>query len=84
MEVELNHFSEWDFIERFHPNYNCNEIAWIDDIDKVLDGENEPGDCATRYYGNYTEEELHEDRNRLMREVLQEAFDNYLDKYYPA
>lgn len=31
----------WDFIGRWHPNYNCNQVLWSDDIQCCLDGEAE-------------------------------------------
>ncbi len=71
-ELQENFLSQW------HPNYNCNEIAWIDDIYKILDGEAEDGDAAsTGEYANLTEEELYRELNRLTLEVLGEAIDNY-------
>ncbi len=39
-------FDELEFLGVFHPNYNCDEIAWEGDIDKYLAGESEPGDCT--------------------------------------
>lgn len=77
-------FDEQSFIEHYHPNYNCDEIAWIDDICKLLDGEAEEGDAAsTGEYAGLGEEDLKAELARLQREVLEEAFQNYLETKYP-
>lgn len=31
------------FVEKFHPHYNCNEIAWLDDLCCALDNETDNG-----------------------------------------
>ena len=41
-------FDEWQFIEHYHPNYNCDMIAWIDDIDQILSGDYEPNSIAAQ------------------------------------
>ena len=75
---------EQSFIERYHPDYNCNEIAYIDDICKLLDGECEEGDAAsTGESAHLDRESLEKELARLQREVLEEAFRNYLDIKYP-
>ena len=75
---------EQSFIERYHPDYNCDEIAYIDDICKLLNGEAEEGDAAsTGEFADWSEEALEKELARLQREVLEEAFRNYLDIKYP-
>ena len=38
-------FDPWEFLELFHPNYYvCDNIAWMDDIDKYLGNEFDPAD----------------------------------------
>lgn len=77
-------FDEQAFIEHFHPDYNCDEIAYIDDIAKLLDGEAEDGDAASRSdYANLDEAELKAEMARLQRGVLERAFQHYLNTYYP-
>lgn len=77
-------FDEQSFIERYHPDYNCNEIAYIDDIAKLLDGEAEEGDAAsTGEFADWSEKALKQEMARLQRGVLEEAFQNYLDLKYP-
>lgn len=77
---------EQDFLENWHPNYyQCDDIAWLDDISKLLDGEAEEGDSAsTGEYAKLTREELNMEYGRLMRKVLREAFENYLYINYPT
>ena len=78
-------FDEQSFIEQYHPDYNCNEIAYIDDIVKLLDGEAEEGDAAsTGEFAHLDEAALEEELARLQRGVLEEAFQNYLDMKYPV
>lgn len=78
-------FDTQEFLEKYHPfYYQCDEIALIDDIDKLLDGDTDEGDCAsTGIYANWTKEELENERNKLMTNVLKQAFDNYLTIEYP-
>lgn len=77
-------FDEQSFIERYHPDYNCNEIAYIDDIAKLLNGEAEEGDAAsTGEFADWSEEDLEREMAILQRSVLQEAFRHYLDLKYP-
>ncbi len=36
----------WDFVVKFQPNYNDDEIAYNDDLTKIINHEEEDGDCA--------------------------------------
>lgn len=37
----------WDFVERFYPNYyHCDDIAYNDDLHKIVNGSSEEGDDA--------------------------------------
>ena len=77
-------FDEWQFIEHYHPNYNCDEIAWIDDICKILDNDYEPDSAAAQSeYVGMPEEELIAERNRLTAIVLREAMENYISENLP-
>ena len=73
-------FDEWTFLEVYMTDYyHSDYIAWIDDIDCVLDGEKKPEDCDLE---NCTKKELINERNRLMRIVLKDAFNNYIEQHY--
>lgn len=73
-------FDEWTFLEVYMTDYcHSDYIACIDDIDCVLNGEKEPEDCNLE---NYTKEELINERNRMMRIVLEDAFKNYIELNY--
>jgi hypothetical protein len=77
-------FDEQSFIERYHTDYNCDEIAYIDDIAKLLNGETEEGDAAsTGEFADWSDQALEEELARLKRGVLKEAFQRYLDLKYP-
>lgn len=84
-ENEFN-FDEQRFIELYHPNYNCQEIADSDDIEKVLN--NDYSSDQEEYlreagYFNMTIDELKAEQARLDYEVLRDAFENYLRTNYP-
>lgn len=73
-------FDEWTFIEVYMTDYyHSDYIAWIDDIDCVLDGEKKPEEVGLE---GSTKEELISERNRLMRIVLKDAFNNYIEQNY--
>lgn len=78
-------FDEWLFLEIYMTDYTrSDEIAWIDDIDCVLHDEcdDEKRERLSEYY-EMSLNQLHEKRNFLMRDVLEDAFMNYLDEHYP-
>ena len=73
-------FDEWTFLEVYMTDYyHSDYIACIDDIDCVLSGEKEPEDCDLE---NYTQKELIDMRNSMMRTVLKDAFKNYIELNY--
>lgn len=79
-------FDEQSFIEQYHPNYNCQEIADSDDIAKVLDNdydEDQEVDLREAGYFDMSVDELKAEQARLDYEVLKAAFDNYLRTNYP-
>ena len=78
---------EEKFVECYHPNYNCQEIADDGDIAIVLDGEwryrsDEENECLEEYLA-MTPVELEKEHTRLWRGILEDAMRNYLDTYYP-
>lgn len=79
-------FDEQSFIEQYHPNYNCQLIADSDDIAKVLDNdydEDQEEYLREAGYFNMTIDELKAEQARIDREILSEAFENYLNEVYP-
>lgn len=79
-------FDEQSFIEQYHPNYNCQEIADSDDIAKVLDNdydEDQEVDLREAGYFDMSVDELKAEQARVDREILSEAFENYLNTRYP-
>lgn len=74
-------FDEWTFLEVYMTDYyHSDYIAWIDDIDCVLDGEKTLEEVGME--SSTTINELEEERNRLMRIVLKDAFNNYIEQNY--
>ncbi len=79
-------FDEQSFIEQYHPNYNCQEIADSDDIAKVLHNDYSPDQVEylrEAGYFNMTIAELKAEQARLDYEALKASFDNYLRTNYP-
>lgn len=77
-------FDEQAFIERYCPMEGGNDyLGWIDDIYKLLNGENMPGDAAsTGEYANCSEDELRKELKRLTAIVLHQAVDEYVKRNY--
>ena len=70
----------FDFICKYHPNYeHCDEAAWLDDLDCLIDGEcdDEKTERVTSEWGS-DPDVWESERDRIYSELLQEAIDNYL------
>ncbi|RXR24473.1 hypothetical protein [Flavobacterium stagni] len=64
---------DWDFVERFYPNYySCSTITLIDILTRARDGEEVSLSDQTFIEGWDVERELH----RLERKVFNEAYEN--------
>ena len=86
----MEHFDEFAFMEQYLPNYYQNDdIAAIDDCDRVLDGEmdnmtySQLKDSSLFWLKDYSMEEVSATRDELMRKCLESAFTAYLNEYYP-
>ena len=77
-------FDEQAFIEEYCPMAGGNDyLGWIEDIEKILNGETEPGDAAsTGDYAHMSEPELRKELKRLIRIVLRQAVDEYVERNY--
>lgn len=84
-QSEIPEIDEWTFLEKWMRDYyHSDEIAWIGDIDKVLDGDFEDDEREfLQEYIDMPTNELEEEKKRLTRIVLEDAFQNYLDTNYP-
>ena len=61
-----------DFIEMYHPNYNCDDIAKFLDLDMYLSGEaNKNAYIEGNPYTSYQE------FIRIQDKIFKEAFENY-------
>lgn len=79
-------FDEQRFIELYHPNYNCQEIADSDDIAKVLHNDYSPDQeeyLREAGYFDMTIDELKAEQAKIDRSILEDAFENYLNIHYP-
>lgn len=70
----------FDVICKYHPNYEyCNEAAWLDDLDCLIDGEcdEEKKERITSDWGS-DPDVWESERERIYAELLQNAIENYL------
>lgn len=72
--------SRFDFIQRYHPNYNCDEVGWLSDLDCLIDNEcdDEKLERLTYVYGS-DPEEWERKHDELMQELFDEAKESYLN-----
>lgn len=67
-------------------DYRCliklpsDEISWEDDIQKVLDGDDEEGSNAREYYGNWSEDDLLDEQERLQLGIIEECFETFMER----
>jgi len=79
-------FDEQRFVELYHPNYNCQEIADSDDIAKVLHhdyDEDQEEYLREAGYLDMTINQLIEEQARVDYRIIKAAFENYLRTNYP-
>jgi len=81
-EVELE--SIWNFIEKYYPNYfQSDEIAFINDIDKILNEAEEEGSEAdkilvNKYKGNRNSRVLQLDKLETMNYLYEKSIENFI------
>jgi hypothetical protein len=83
-----NNLSVWAFVEEHYPNYStCDEIAFSDDLQKILDGEIDPDSgaekLANQFYGNGCEayrSQVERDLNEAKVKIYEKAIYNFLIK----
>jgi len=74
----------WDFVEKYYPNYyGSDEIAYNDDLSKLIHKEQEDGDFAsellkTEYDNDIRNPKIQRDYNRSMSEIYETAIEYYL------
>lgn len=80
---ELYYIDEQTFLEQWLPDYGHNDdVAAMDDIDKVLDNDYEPDDEFVQEYLNTPLPELRNERVRIARKLMERAFKNYIETEY--
>lgn len=68
-----------DFIEQYHPNYNCDEILLVDILSRYLDNEELSDDDLAYIHDNFKNVvEVSNELTRLEMKVFQEAYENYI------
>lgn len=79
-----NKKNTWDFVVEHYPNYySSNEIARSNDLEKLIHGEQEDGDSASKllqdeYGGDDNNPHISIDRNELLVKIYEKAIENYL------
>ena len=75
-----------DFIERYYPNYtSCDTIARLDDLHKIMNNEEQDGDCSynllqSEYAGERNNPMIGAEYNRLMQQVLTASIEAMLEE----
>ena len=81
--MEKYYIDEQSFLEDWLPDYyHCDEVAWLGDMDKVLDNDYEQDDVFVQEYLTMPREELQIERDALARKLMERAFENYLREEY--
>lgn len=77
--------SVWDFVSEWYPGYyQCQEIARLNDLDKIIDDEIEEEDSEAyrilmnEFNGFRQHAGLHAERNELTIYVYEEAIKNWI------
>ena len=81
-------FDPYLFLEAFHPDYyRCDNIAWMDDLDKYIDGEYDPkdlNDSATRMAHAFPDKyDAYVEHLRLYCQEMLRAVKTYQSLRYP-
>lgn len=75
----------WDFVEKYYPDYTgCSIIAQESDLCKLLDEEQEEGDCATDvlndiYGGDINNPQIQIDHDRITAVIFERAIEGYIN-----
>lgn len=75
----------WEFVEMYYPNYSgSDEIALNDDMQKILDGQYEKGDCAyellmSEYDGRADNPKLREDFWQSTANIFEATINSFLE-----
>jgi len=81
MEIE----TPWDFVAKFYPDYHgSDEIAHNDDLAKLVDRENEAGDCSDDllkedYGGNINNPRILIDYNASLVKIYEAAIEEAIN-----
>lgn len=74
----------WDFVVKYYPNYDSSdEIAYADDLSKLINNEQQDGDCAhdilmSEFGGDIKNPEIQKEYDRVHREIYEEAINNFI------
>lgn len=74
----------WDFVEKYYPDYHhADAIAWEGDLDKLVNGEYEDGDCAHQllieeYNSDINNPQIKADHDAAIRDIYETAILAYI------
>ena len=76
----------WDFVEQYYPNYgSCNEIVLNNDLCKLINEEQENGDCADQlltsdYNGDINNSHILIDKHISDAKIFKRAIQKYINE----
>ncbi len=76
----------WDFVEKYYPNYySSDEIARNDDLSKLVNGEQNSGDDASKiledeYGDDENNPQIQIDFNESLVRIYERAIENFLSQ----
>lgn len=79
METEL---TPWHFVEKYYPNYStCSQIAYADDLQKIIDGEIDEGSHAEKIWSMANEDikAIREDYDTVHKEIYEKAIEAFIE-----
>lgn len=81
-------FDKWEFLAIFHPNYNCDNIAFEDDLERYLTGEynpEDPDDTGTQMAKAFPDTyDAEVEQLRLFCQEMLRAVNVYQSMRYPS
>lgn len=88
-EQENNLPTAWDFVEKHYPDYySCDEIAYSDDLSKVINGEMQEGDNSMELWESTLEanngneqdamKQIKESYEMIMFVIYEKAIENFI------
>ena len=91
-DLAVQHVQEdlsiWDIVQQHYPDYDhADEIAWADDLEKLVNDEQTEGDCAYKllmetYGGDINNPQIRIDRDEANKEIFKETIAAFVEMLY--